>query len=162
MDALLEDSQAGWLTVFDIVWAALKVRLGESMKRASTGGVALWIGRNALSLTIAWLLAFSFFQAARIVGSGSDFMIARIMACALGAAIAYKLRASLVAALLTWLAGFYGSWLIFTPLFGAVMYEGQVALYERPHEFGRLAVSIVAATVTWRVVRRFTRRLRVA
>ena len=90
-------------------------------------------------------------------------MIGRFIAFALGAAISYKLRASFMMALLATLAGFYGSWLIFTPLFEVALYEGNVALYERPSiDVGRMAVSIVVAALVWWAVRRSTRRMRAA
>ena len=163
MDALLEDAGSGWPAVFDLARGAAVVRIEESMKRASIETAGLWIGRNALGLAVFWLLGFALIRAGLFPGVHAA-MIGRFIAFALGAAISYKLRASFMTALLATLAGFYGSWLIFTPVFGEVaLYEGNVALYERPSiDVGRMAVSIVVAALVWWVVRRSTRRMRAA
>lgn len=166
MHALLEDSGAGWQAVFDLVRGALAARMEVGMRRPSIETAAIWLGRNALGVGAFLVLAFALIRGGpwlfemTQVGRAGEWhvpMIGRFMACALGAVICYKLRAFLVAAFLTWLAGFYGSWLLFTPVFG------RVAVYERPIEPGRIAASIVAATLVWLVVRRIRARgLRVA
>jgi hypothetical protein len=157
MHALLEDSGVGLGAVFDLARGALVARVEDVMKRASIEQAAAWFARNALGLAVVWALAFGFIRASTGLGVGST--VGRFIAFTLGAGICYRLRAPILAALLTWLAGFYGFWLLFTPVLGgAYLAEGSVVLYERPIEPGRIIASIVAATLVWLLVRRYRAR----
>ena len=149
MEALLEESGAGWGAAFDLARGALAVHMGYLGGRIRLSGqqVALSVGRNTLGFGAFVLVS----QVAILAGPTTG---PRFMACALAAVVSYKLRASLMMTLLVALTTFYGTHLIFPAAYAAT------GLSERPIEFARIAISLSVATVVWWTVHR--RRARAA
>jgi hypothetical protein len=134
LEALVEDARPGWRGLLNVVFAALVMAIRRPRRRGHLRSVetpmstiassikllSVSVARNAAGFAIYWVMGWAFVR----LGSwlGGDGWLApwtgSLLACMVGVAIAYKLRAFAMALFLVAMSLAIGSRFAIQPLFG--------------------------------------------
>lgn len=123
------------------------------------GRVALFILRNVVAFVLFWLIAFALVTLAyrRFTPGPYDWMPTQIgltLGCAIGTALAFRLRASLTGWLLVAMTGYAAARFVIEPIFGSRAVAG------RTNHLISIAVWCGIAACAW-VLTHYVRRNRI-